>query len=257
MSSLLDNISIATPCSAEWDNMSGTDTIRFCGQCSKNVYDISAMSESEAVSFLAGQQMVPCLKFFRRADDTIIFDNCPAGLRRVRSGVKATVKFVSTVLATLMYSVAAFAKDETQPVSHGIRFDWTLSENGHTLPKFVEPPGKESTTGQLAQLGTPSANSIFSIFYKRELPPVYGLPVNDSFGKAIRLSNQGKLTLAEIEFQKALAEADLHSPDPNLTEFIATEYAKLLRKKGDRVGAKKLVARYKVAGTVAVVEVSK
>ncbi len=235
--------------------MSGTEKIRFCNQCSKSVYDISAMSESEAMKLLAAQKTAPCLRLFRRTDGTIIFDNCPVGLRRVRNQVKRSMKFVSTILATIISSVAAFAKDEVKSASPGIRFNWTLSENGHTEPVY-EKPVYQKPQGQLAQLGTVDRYSFFAP-YKRELPPVYGLSVNSAFGKAINLAEQGQLTLAEIEFKKAFAEAERSTYDPNLTEFIATEYAKLLRKKGDTVGAERLVAQYKVANVQTVVKVSK
>lgn len=255
MSSLLDSISIAAPCSVGWDNMSGTEKIRFCNQCSKNVYDISAMSESEALKLLAAQETAPCLRLFRRTDGTIIFDNCPVGLRRVRNGIKTSMKFVSTIIATIISSVAAFAKDEVKPTSPGIRFDWTLSENGHTQPVY-EKPIDQKPQGQFAQLGSMDRYSFFYPF-KRELPPVYDLTVNSAFGKAINLAEQGKLTLAEIEFKKAFAEAEKSPYDPNLTEFIATEYAKLLRKKGNTAGAEKLIAQYKVAGVKTLTTISK
>src|SRR5450432_1276774 len=39
----LDRVSIAAPCSADWDSMPGTDRVRHCSQCNKNVYNLSAM----------------------------------------------------------------------------------------------------------------------------------------------------------------------------------------------------------------------
>ena len=41
---VLENIRIAMPCSADWDDMSGDDRVRFCGKCEKNVYNLSAMT---------------------------------------------------------------------------------------------------------------------------------------------------------------------------------------------------------------------
>ncbi len=37
--SLLENVRIASPCSASWDDMVGDERVRFCGQCTKNVYN--------------------------------------------------------------------------------------------------------------------------------------------------------------------------------------------------------------------------
>jgi hypothetical protein len=39
--SLLDRIEIASPCTVEWDSMTGDDRSRFCGQCKLNVYNIA------------------------------------------------------------------------------------------------------------------------------------------------------------------------------------------------------------------------
>ncbi len=50
---LLDRVAIKTPCKASWDEMQGDDRVRFCCACTKNVYDISAMTEDEAEAFLA------------------------------------------------------------------------------------------------------------------------------------------------------------------------------------------------------------
>jgi len=37
----LDHVRIAAPCPADWDRMLGNDRVRFCGQCSLNVYNLS------------------------------------------------------------------------------------------------------------------------------------------------------------------------------------------------------------------------
>src|SRR5437867_538664 len=46
--SVLDQIRIASPCSASWDAMEGGDRVRFCAHCQKNVYNLSDMSRREA-----------------------------------------------------------------------------------------------------------------------------------------------------------------------------------------------------------------
>jgi hypothetical protein len=63
-----------------WKTMIGNEKTRLCGVCSKNVYNLSAMSQSEAESFLQNATELPCLKFYRRHDGTIMFDHCPKGM---------------------------------------------------------------------------------------------------------------------------------------------------------------------------------
>ena len=38
----LDRIRVASPCSADWDEMTGNDEVRFCRHCSRHVHDLSA-----------------------------------------------------------------------------------------------------------------------------------------------------------------------------------------------------------------------
>lgn len=50
---LLDRVAIKTPGKAAWSEIHGDDRVRLCCTCSKNVYDLSAMTEDEAEAFLA------------------------------------------------------------------------------------------------------------------------------------------------------------------------------------------------------------
>src|SRR4051812_43681240 len=36
----LDSLTVASPCSANWAEMTGDDRSRFCGKCEKNVYNL-------------------------------------------------------------------------------------------------------------------------------------------------------------------------------------------------------------------------
>jgi hypothetical protein len=78
----LNQISVAKPCHESWDAMTGDDKKRFCGGCKKNVYNLSAMTEAEAQETLKIDN--PCVRFYRRVDGTILTQDCPVGVRRVR-----------------------------------------------------------------------------------------------------------------------------------------------------------------------------
>src|ERR1039457_1200802 len=80
---MLDRVSIAAPCPADWDRMPGTDQIRHCSQCNKNVYDLSAMTRRQAEALLREKEGQLCARLYRRADGTILTENCPAGLRAI------------------------------------------------------------------------------------------------------------------------------------------------------------------------------
>ncbi|MGB3968464.1 MAG: hypothetical protein WBO45_17140 [Planctomycetota bacterium] len=81
--SLLDGISIASPCSADWNQMTGDDRRRFCAQCKLHVHDLSGMTADAAMALLrqTGKGRV-CVRFFRRTDGTVLTRDCPVGLRQ-------------------------------------------------------------------------------------------------------------------------------------------------------------------------------
>ncbi len=80
----LEEISIATPCSASWNDMTGDDRVRFCAQCRLNVYNLSDMSREEAEAFLSDREGKTCVRMFRRSDGTVLTRDCPVGLRALR-----------------------------------------------------------------------------------------------------------------------------------------------------------------------------
>jgi len=84
----LDDITVAAPCHAAWDKMRGSDTVRFCQSCEKNVYNLSGMSRAQAEALLREKEGDFCKRISRRADGTVITDNCPVGLRGVRRRAK-------------------------------------------------------------------------------------------------------------------------------------------------------------------------
>ena len=48
----LKNLKIASPCSANWDEMYGDERKRFCGECKLNVYNLSGMTHYDAENLL-------------------------------------------------------------------------------------------------------------------------------------------------------------------------------------------------------------
>ncbi len=83
----LEQIQVAAPCRASWDGMTGDDRVRHCRHCAKNVYNLSGMSRADAEALVTRMEGKLCVRFFRRADGTMLTQDCPIGvaaLRRVR-----------------------------------------------------------------------------------------------------------------------------------------------------------------------------
>lgn len=82
---LLDQVRVASPCTADWNEMLGDGRVRFCLGCEKNVYNLSAMSREAAESLLQerlGNDL--CVRFYQRTDGTILTQDCPVGVKKKR-----------------------------------------------------------------------------------------------------------------------------------------------------------------------------
>ena len=101
--SLLDGLTVATPCPASWDAMAGDDRVRFCPACRLNVYNLSALGRPEAEALLRQKEGRVCLRFYRWADGTVLTRDCPVGLRAARRNLGLVA---GTVAATLLMGLA-------------------------------------------------------------------------------------------------------------------------------------------------------
>ena len=114
---LLSKVYIAAPCKADWDAMSGDERKRFCGAYKLNVYNVSAMSTREAADLIRNSETGPCLKLYRRKDGTIITDDCPVGLRKMRD----RVRIWSAAAIALLVSVNLISSAQAQDLVATIR----------------------------------------------------------------------------------------------------------------------------------------
>lgn len=81
---LIDRIRVASPCKESWDDMVGDDRVRHCARCDKNVYNLSALPADEAELLLFEKEGKLCVRYFQRADGTILTSDCPVGRRKKR-----------------------------------------------------------------------------------------------------------------------------------------------------------------------------
>jgi len=81
---MLDEVRVASPCNANWNDMAGDDKSRFCGKCEKNVFNLSAMSREEAELLMLEKEGNLCIRLYRRKDGTVLTQDCPVGVRKKR-----------------------------------------------------------------------------------------------------------------------------------------------------------------------------
>ena len=133
---MLENLSVASPCSESWSEMTGDDRVRFCGKCEKNVYDLGAMTAAEAEALLVQKEGNVCVRFYRRADGTVMTSDCPVGVRRRR--VRRVVAIAAGALGA---GAAAMALAHTERASMGD------AQVGRMVATQGDVPATESAPG--------------------------------------------------------------------------------------------------------------
>ena len=106
----LDEIRVASPCPARWDDMTGNDQVRFCGQCRKNVYNLSALRRVEAENLIREKEGQLCGRFYRRSDGRILTADCPAEAVKRRNRL---VRWSSAVMAFALFLLNGCARTAT------------------------------------------------------------------------------------------------------------------------------------------------
>ena len=134
----LDHLKIASPCSANWNEMYGSDRKRFCGDCKLSVYNLSGMTREEAEGLLVSSEGRLCVRYYRRADGTVLTQDCPVGWAKVRQrlSVYSTAAFsLSVTFLTGVFFVSFFRKADV-----GIR----------SIPTILAVPTPEPLMGAIA-----------------------------------------------------------------------------------------------------------
>jgi hypothetical protein len=107
---ILDNLRIAAPCAADWTKMVGDERVRHCGDCAKNVYNLSGMTRDEASALLAEHAGGLCVRYYQRADGTILLaDDCAVGSKRRRRR-RLALAGAAALLAGAATSAAAMVR---------------------------------------------------------------------------------------------------------------------------------------------------
>jgi hypothetical protein len=88
-SPVLEGIRVASSCRARWDDMAGDARVRACGDCKQNVYNLTALTRAEAEALILAKAGQLCVRYYQRADGTIVLNDCVVGDRRRSRGLIA------------------------------------------------------------------------------------------------------------------------------------------------------------------------
>lgn len=133
----LDHVKVAAPCPAEWERMTGDDRQRFCHQCSLNVYNLSGMTRREAEALVANSEGRLCVRYFRRADGTIITSNCPVGLRALKRRASRVARAVLSAVLTFLAGVGLHTGLRREPAAGEMEFE--VSQGAIAAPVLFAP----------------------------------------------------------------------------------------------------------------------
>jgi hypothetical protein len=171
---MLDNLSIAAPCRASWDQMVGDEHVRFCGQCEKNVYNLSSLPREEAEALLAAKEGKMCVRLFKREDGTVLTSDCPVGVKKRRRRRAA----LAAVGGSVMAAVAAMGLESRptvgSPVPATMGSAVVMGEPVATATAVTtptgDPPGGQWMAGGIGVTGRPQATAKPKATPKKPMP---------------------------------------------------------------------------------------
>jgi hypothetical protein len=143
--SILNNLRIASPCSASWDEMRGDERVRFCAQCKLHVYNFSSMKRVEIESLLVRTEGRVCVRFYRWPDGTVLTSDCPVGMARMKATAQRVLTRIAAVFGLVLTSLttAACARYMGVPLPSENR---TSEYHNHSQGLPSLPEGADKTT---------------------------------------------------------------------------------------------------------------
>lgn len=146
----LENIKVASPCATDWNEMIGDERKRFCGACRLDVYNLSGMSRREAENLIVQTEERLCVRFYKRADGSVLTKDCPIGWQKLRRNFsKTATAFASLVFTALSgigltnYFAGANKNDLTKTISdnESVWISVNPIDESNTNASFEDQPG--------------------------------------------------------------------------------------------------------------------
>jgi hypothetical protein len=136
--SILPSLRVASPCRASWDDMIGDARVRLCLTCDRNVFNLSAMSMAEADQLVREKEGQACVRYFMRADGTILTADCGAARGRRRLPLIAVASGLAAAAA-----IASSVDDppaRPRPPALGAQAPRPVAPSALVAPRAVVPP---------------------------------------------------------------------------------------------------------------------
>jgi hypothetical protein len=113
--SFIDSVEVKEPCSESWEQMSGTQRVRFCSHCSKDVTNLSEMTRKEASKFVRASGSDICIRYIAElSTKRPMFAERFFQITRRAPRVAAGVMSASLTLSTAAYGQAIQERQATE-----------------------------------------------------------------------------------------------------------------------------------------------
>ena len=147
----LDNVKIASPCNADWDQMAGSERARFCGQCNLNVFNLSSMTKDEAELLIGQTEGRLCVRYFQRADGSVLTKDCPVGLRAFRRRMSYVARAVSSLVLTFLAGVGLNIFTQRRAMMGDVVLTGVMAIEPQVLTVPPIQPEEEAVQGMLPE----------------------------------------------------------------------------------------------------------
>jgi len=203
----VDKLMIAAPCNVDWETMLGTGSVKVCRHCNLNVYNTSLMTRQEVADLLSADGPLPCVQLYRRHDGTLVTENCPIGLRRVRNLGRKLSRLAANIWATSVAALSTYLPlaclAQNSPAD-------ALSTPSTALTNLVE---QEKPRDNLKDV-KPSANQIAA----------------RAFQSAKNAEQNNDFTRAASFYRTTVSEINNGKHDPAFEREVVLSYVAFLRK---------------------------
>ena len=104
---------IASPCHESWEAMPGGERVRSCERCQHKVYHLSEMTDTEVTALVQNTEGRLCVRFYQRADGTVLTKDCPVAVGAKRQKQLKRVAITTAGVAAAVAGASGLMRPRT------------------------------------------------------------------------------------------------------------------------------------------------
>ncbi len=140
----IDTVSVGSPCSEDWNKMVGSDQVRMCEHCAKDVNNISEMTRKDAKRLVRASDGNICIRYMQHpVTKRPVFADQLHQITRRAPGIAAGVMAASMSLSTMAYAQETGTANESAAEPQIVS---TLTKDQKQVPKSARSDGSVSGT---------------------------------------------------------------------------------------------------------------